>query len=54
MLGPFAFTVFLFCLPIGGRDSLTKRKIHKMRDRDSKEKHICVTTAFQGPEGDGG
>jgi len=27
ILGPFAFSVFLFCHPFGGRDSLKKRKI---------------------------
>jgi len=30
--GPFAFSVFLFCHPIGGRDSLKKRKIHEEID----------------------
>ena len=36
-LGPFAFSVFLFCHPpIEGRDSLEKRKIH--------EENICQET----------
>jgi len=30
----FAFSVFLFCHPFGGRDSLKKRKIH--------EDYVCV------------
>ena len=29
ILKPFAFFVFLFCHPFGGRDSLKKRKIHE-------------------------
>ena len=29
VLGPFAFSVFLFCHPIGGHDSLKKRNIHE-------------------------
>jgi len=29
ILEPFAFSVFLFCHPFEGRDSLKKRKIHE-------------------------
>jgi len=47
ILGSFAFSVFLFCHLIGGRDSPKKRKIHEECDHAPRFP-VCLATSLGG------